>query len=93
MESPMWGGIFHADEFETSLMLAVRPDLVDMTKARKEYPEKPPLFGIDNTLMGSIGSSGVFGDPVPATKEKGEVMLEIFSKKIADLIKASFPTN
>jgi creatinine amidohydrolase len=86
MESPVWGGVFHADEFETSLMLAVRPDLVYMDRAGEEYPEKPPLFGMDNTMMGSISTSGVFGNPLPATREKGEAMLSVFSKKIARII-------
>lgn len=34
MESPTWGGMFHADEFETSLLLASdKKDLVQMDKA------------------------------------------------------------
>jgi creatinine amidohydrolase len=91
MESPTWNGVFHACEFETSLMLAVRPDLVDMSLAAPEYPEKPPFFGMDSTIMGSLSTSGVFGSPELATVEKGEAMLDAFSKKIAALITKALP--
>jgi creatinine amidohydrolase len=90
MESPTWGGIFHACEFETSLMLAIHPDLVNMSLATAEYPEKSPFFGMDNTAMGSLSSSGVFGNPELATKEKGKAMMDIFSKKIAAIITEAF---
>jgi creatinine amidohydrolase len=91
MESPMWGGVFHACEFETSLMLAIQPDLVNMSLAVAEYPKTPPLFGMDNTPMGSISSSGVFGNPESATTEKGKALLDIFIKKIAGIIMDLFP--
>lgn len=91
MESPDWHGIFHACEFETSLMLAVRPDLVDMSLAAPEYPEKPPFFGMDNTMMGSLSASGVFGNPAPATEKKGTEMLDAFGKNVAGLIEEAFP--
>jgi creatinine amidohydrolase len=91
MESPTWGGVFHACEFETSLMLAVCPDLVDMNLAVTEYPKPPPLFGMDNTMMGSISTSGVFGDPRHATKEKGKAMMDAFVKKISEIIIEAFP--
>ena len=32
METPTWGGMFHACEFETSLMLAVKPETVHMER-------------------------------------------------------------
>lgn len=38
MESPTWGGMFPACEFETSLMLAAREELVHMERAVQEYP-------------------------------------------------------
>ncbi|MDR2021144.1 MAG: creatininase family protein [Treponema sp.] len=91
MESPTWGGVFHACEFETSLMLAACPDLVDMSLAVTEYPKSPPLFGMDNTMMGSISASGVFGDPKCATKEKGKAMMDAFVKNISEIIIEAFP--
>lgn len=86
MESPTWNGMFHACEFETSLMLAAREELVHMERAVKEYPLRPPLYGMDNTSIGDLSRSGTYGDPTAATKKKGEKMLQIFADNIADLI-------
>lgn len=60
MESPTWGGMFHACEFETSLMLAAREELVHMERAVQEYPERPPLYGMDNTSIGDLSKSGTY---------------------------------
>ncbi|MDD3361153.1 MAG: creatininase family protein [Hespellia sp.] len=87
MESPTWGGMFHACEFETSLMLAVREELVHMEKAVKEYPAKPILYGMDNTSIGDLSESGTYGDPTVATQKKGEVMLEQFVRNGVDILK------
>ncbi len=86
METPTWGGMFHACEFETSLMLAARADFVHMDRARAEYPPKLDFYGMDNTSIGDLSISGTYGDPTKATKEKGEKMLEEFSGNIAELI-------
>lgn len=81
-ESPTWYGMVHACEFETSLMLAVKPELVDMTKAVSEYPEKPDLYGKSTISLGDLSKSGVYGNPTLATREKGEKLLEIFVEKM-----------
>ena len=86
IESETWGGMFHACEFETSLMLAAHPDLVDIALAQREYPERPPFYGMDNTSIGDLSQSGVYGDPQKATKEKGEAMFQAFTHTIVDLI-------
>ncbi len=87
MESPTWGGMFHACEFETSLMLAAREELVHMERAVQEYPERPPLYGMDNTSIGDLSKSGTYGNPLVATKEKGEKMMELFADNVAALIR------
>ena len=82
IESPTWGGMFHAGEFETSLMLASdKEKLVVMDKATKEYPEKPYLYGMDDSSIGKISKSGVYGDSTLATREKGEAMFTKFTEK------------
>ena len=85
-ESPTWQGIVHACEFETSLMLAVAPHLVDMTKAVREYPEPDRGYFQGGRPMGELSKSGVFGDATLATAEKGEVMLEIFVETMAKAV-------
>ncbi len=82
-ESPTWHGIVHACEFETSLMLAVAPHLVDMSKAVREYPERDRGYFQGGRPMGDLSKSGVFGDATLATAEKGEAMLSIFVESMS----------
>ncbi|MEW9807878.1 creatininase family protein [Mesorhizobium sp. ZMM04-5] len=82
-ESPTWHGIVHACEFETSLMLAVAPHLVDMSKAVREYPERDRGYFQGGRPMGDLSKSGVFGDATLATAEKGEAMLSIFTESMS----------
>jgi creatinine amidohydrolase len=80
----------HANDAETSLMLAIAPEQVDMSLAVHDSrpstilarldPAAPPAF----VQGGRIRSeSGVFGDPTVASREKGEAY---FEAKINDLI-------
>ena len=68
----------HADELETSLMLALAPDLVDMTRAEAspevKYEAAGPLTPSD-TSSPNYSRSGSYGDPTLATRAKGEVLL------------------
>ena len=76
MESkPAGPGFYHADEVETSIMLALAPETVRMEKAAPEYPEFPELFGMEPMQLSVFNRSGVFGDPRPATAAKGEAMI------------------
>jgi creatinine amidohydrolase len=86
-ESPTWHGIVHACEFETSLMLAVAPNLVDMEKAVREYPDRDRGYFQGGRPMGELSRSGVFGDATLATAAKGEAMLEIFTQSMADAVR------
>lgn len=85
-KSPTWNGIVHACEFETSLMLAVAPELVDMSKAVREYPPADKGYFMGGRPMGELSQSGVFGDATLATAEKGEVMLEIFVQSMCGAV-------
>jgi creatinine amidohydrolase len=69
----------HADEIETSLMLAIAPELVDMTRA-KASPVSPtgpapgPLSP-DDEHSPNYSPSGSFGDPTLASIDKGSRLL------------------
>lgn len=67
---------YHADEVETSLALALAPLSVCMDKAVAEYPAFPANFGTEPILLNTFCRSGVFGDPRPASAEKGVKLLE-----------------
>lgn len=82
--SKTWDGMFHACEFETSLMLHVAPELVQMDKCVCEYPEKDKLYGCTTMSIGDMSESGVYGDPKVATKEKGEAMFKEFINEMKE---------
>ena len=84
-ESKPWANDLHAEEIETSLMLAIAPELVDMTRAAPDYPAVPPDYGRSELSMGHIMGSGVFGDPVPATAEKGARWIGIGAQRSAEM--------
>lgn len=76
MESePAGPGFYHADEVETSMMLALAPDSVHLDRAQPEYPTFPPLFGSEPMKLRTFNTSGIFGDPRPATADKGEALI------------------
>ncbi|GAC1659341.1 MAG: creatininase family protein [Vulcanimicrobiaceae bacterium] len=96
-ESDRLGGMNHACEFETSLYLALRPDLVDMSKAKRELSHRPTenywtdLIAGDGPLVmmepwSSLTASGVMGDPTKATVEKGRALLDAAATGIVRLI-------
>lgn len=72
---PAGPGFYHADEVETSMMLALAPEAVDMDRAVAEYPAFPSTFGAEPIQFSSFDRSGVFGDPRSATAEKGERLI------------------
>lgn len=86
MESDMWHGMFHADEFETSLMLAYDDKKVRLDKLIKEYPDKPRFYGYDDSPLWNVSKSGVFGDATKASKNKGIKMMDQFMIEIDKLL-------
>jgi creatinine amidohydrolase len=68
----------HADELETSLMLALAPHLVDMSRAEASPAlthETPGALTRRNPASPNYSRSGSFGDPTLATLAKGEILL------------------
>jgi creatinine amidohydrolase len=89
-DSETWHGMIHACEFETSLMLAMYPEHVQMEKAVAEYPERSSLYGKSSESLGDLSESGVYGDPTKATEEKGRLMLDAFVKTVSGNVKEAF---
>ncbi|MEM3586585.1 MAG: creatininase family protein [Candidatus Jordarchaeaceae archaeon] len=90
------GGVSHACEVETSLMLYLEPKLVRVEKITDEIvkyvppldpqsKEKPP----NEWRTINFSKSGVIGDPTKATMEKGEKIFHTLVQKIADSLKKS----
>ena len=68
----------HADEMETSLMLALAPHLVDMMRAEASpvlEQVTPGALTPTDPNSPNYSRSGSFGDPTRATAAKGEALL------------------
>lgn len=75
----------HAGEDETSVILAIKPELVSMEKAAGERrASKVRIIRKDIGL--ELFPDGVNDNPEGATEEKGEAILSVVSEKIARLI-------
>jgi creatinine amidohydrolase len=89
----------HADEIETSMMLYMAPDSVDMNKAVKDYhPSKGRGLTRDpNNQEGTYSATGIWGDPTLATKEKGrkvtEALVAGILKDLEELRRAGLPAK
>ena len=68
----------HADEGETSMMLYIAPETVDMNRAVKDYDSRPNRPGLSRRPegKGSYSPTGIWGDPTRATREKGRIIVE-----------------
>jgi creatinine amidohydrolase len=88
-ETPPAGpGFYHADELETSVMLAVAPQSVRMERAVAEYPAFPPTYPAAFAGLETISTSGVFGDPRAATADKGRLLLDRLIDEATTLVQA-----
>jgi creatinine amidohydrolase len=69
----------HADELETSMMLYLAPEVVNMKAAVKDANPrrgKGPLTRDPAVEVGVYSPTGSWGDPTLATREKGELICE-----------------
>lgn len=87
-EAKQTGGMSHGCELETSLMLHLRPELVEMDKAVADISQPDSRFYWRDILRGSRGvaladltrhasRTGLVGDPTVATAEKGRKFFEV----------------
>ena len=94
----------HAGHAETAIMLALAPDTVHMERAVTNYPPEFPskLLSPDGRpacawTARDFGPSGVIGDPLPATREQGEAILESlatsWAQAITELFDARWPAR
>jgi len=88
-----WEAGWHANVGETSIMLAIDSDVVDMKRAPTEWPvlAKKSLLVLDvisaaEGCWKDITRSGIWGDAKEATKEKGEEYLEKIVEGVAKAI-------
>ena len=81
----VWNGLGHGGEGETSICLALFPDLVDMSKAVGVVPHLPPHVDIKWTFN-ELTNTGASGDPTKGSREKGLKMKEILVDTIVQIL-------
>ncbi len=91
----------HAGEFETSMLLALKPENVDMSKAVRDWNiymglksskyayrnfiDRSPIFFIDH--LSRFSATGIIGDPTKATKEKGQKLIKVIVDDMVEYVK------
>ena len=87
------GGICHACEFETSLMLFLFPEMVKMKKLRKKHIKYVPVLDpnyekekIEDWKTVNYNKYGILGDPFHASPTKGKLWFNILIEKISALV-------
>lgn len=96
-ESEWPGGMSHGCELETSVLLHLRPDLVDMSQAVRDIHAAPSRWLYRDlqrpgpvTFMeffSRFSKTGINGDPTLATAEKGRRVVECVVENLIDLIR------
>ena len=88
---PMNEGGLHAGEWETSMLLATDPDLVDMNRADAGYTGDPAkaLEGLFGAGTDSLTDVGAIGDPAKASAEHGRRYWEIALEVAVELVDAA----
>ena len=93
-KSPI-GMIGHADELETSMMLAIRPDLVDMSRAVTQQPTFPMNVSLESEDLTrvtyawkarEVTKSGIIGNPKFATLETGAIVIDYTVQTISRIL-------
>lgn len=101
-EGPM-GSVGHACEFETSIIQAIAPELVDMSQARDagiQHRVESMWFDLMKGPRAAcyrpfhvLSENGVFGKPSLASAEKGEKILEAVVESICELLEGFWPAK
>src|SRR5699024_4060522 len=80
---------FHACEIETSYMLYLVPEMVDMSKAINEAPIIPDSADVTPTPWEEFTETVVLGDSQLATKEKGKYIIDYTVQNMISILKNS----
>ena len=91
----------HACEFETSMLLALKPENVRMDRAVREWNvnmglkdskyvwrnfiDRSPIFFIDH--LSRFSQTGIIGDPTKATKEKGVRLVKVIVDDMVEFVR------
>ena len=90
-------GACHAGQYEGSIVLAARPDLVRET-VRRSLPPNPASLSAairagKSTFAEAGGPEAYFGNPAAATREEGEETIEVLGGILEEAILALTPPD
>jgi creatinine amidohydrolase len=80
----------HASLLETSMMLLLRPDLVDMSKVPSGGPAKFPTYDRTPVRPGMVPASGVLARAQGSTAEKGKWLMDDHVELITNAVRLEF---
>jgi creatinine amidohydrolase len=83
----IWSGWGHAGEVETSIGLALFPELMDMKEARGQIPTRLDLFVKEIWTFDEITGEGASGAAHKGTREKGEKIVEVVVGYMTDYMR------
>jgi len=81
----VWNGLGHGGEGETSISLALFPELVDLSKAAGVVPHLPDYIDVKWTFD-ELTNTGASGDPTKASREKGLKMKEFLVNAVVEVL-------
>ncbi len=90
---PLGEGGLHAGEWETSLMLAIHPELVEMARSRPGFTGnmEEAVGGMFAGGVASISENGTIGDPARSSAEHGRRYWSSVLDLVLEQIEASGP--
>jgi creatinine amidohydrolase len=88
-ELPLWE-VEHASMVETSLMLALRPDLVRLEQIRDDAAVEHPWYDLTPEPARHIPRSGVLANPTMATREIGERLAGMMIDRLTEALEREF---
>lgn len=88
-EFPGWD-VEHGGVFETSLMLALYPELVDMNKVVDHPPAEFPPYDMFPVVPDRTPAPGTLSSASKASREKGELILDVCVEGIAKALRTEF---
>ena len=83
----------HGGVLETSLMLTLHPEQVDMDRAVHHEPASFPPYDVYPVKPEWTPPSGTLSSPREATGEKGEILLDVCTRGIVEALRHEFPAG
>ncbi len=81
--------LFHADEIETSYMLYLAPECVDMSRAISQDVIFPKDYEFTPVRWSAFMEKAVLGDACAASREKGKKIIDAVVEKIVEVLKGA----